>query len=491
MRYPREPIWALSLIAIAGLAPGNTMPDCGAIPPPWAARPAVECPLDAQTPPVPTGGNRAEFETLISLDAYGDVFALYRDGEEGLTDQEATKVYFGDYQNDTVVEYLVDAGLWYTQRNLPISYGMAWLASDLDLDGQMELVLQRGDPGMGGNGYLDIVSAPDWTLRCHVVLPGMKVYFYPRTVEIDGDPYPEVYFTPCSLGGTAEARIVQFDPSTGDFVCTDIVSAPVGTSGPAAAGDFDGDGFTEIMVGYGTDYALFEYVTELQYRGPVGVPYGGNWASEGRPKPSGALYPILGHSSGANGYIYQFLRATGDNTFEVEDIIQRVTGYHGLHPCFTIDSDLDGLDEVAVNLYPYSTLFEWDEEAEEFVETWAWDQLAFGTLTYWGESDFDWDTLSEWAMVSHTGLFRAFEDASVDPSWVPEPRAIRSGWAILLARPGELLSPVLGNATVRILSPEGRVAGGRPLAAVQSPGIYWLAPWGERSIRATRLVVLP
>jgi hypothetical protein len=356
-----------------------------------------------------------DYQTLIDFHMTSDIFDTYFD--EAAT--QLTMVFSGDYPNDRVVMHTVDPNLVHNEVPLPIPYGKSWLAEDLDLDGNLELILQRGDPGMGGNGYLDIHSAPDWALRTHIVLVGMKVYSYPVALNIDDDPYLELYLTPSSLGGSARAMIIDYDPQGDTFILTDNVAAPASTGGPTAAGDFDEDGKVEFITGNYNGYGLFEYEPAgLCYRGMIpGAPRGSN-ATALWPRPEATLHALLGHSSFSQGYRYQLMRATGNNTFEVVEVFQETTGYAGIHPCFGLDADCDGMQEFVMGFHPHSRVFEWDTGLEEFREVWSWDETAMGTFVHWQAADCDQDGVGEWCTVDHTNFFRAFEDQDVDPSTV-------------------------------------------------------------------------
>jgi hypothetical protein len=146
--------------------------------------------LAVQAQPAPA------YQLLTEVQITEDVFCTHFDKENSLT-----KIYVGDYPNNRVMVLNITKNLIGYSQILDIPYGMAWLIEDLDRDGNLELVIQRGDSGFGGHGYLDIHSAPTWELRTRIVLQDMKIYFYPLAVNMDNDPYLELYLSPASLWG--------------------------------------------------------------------------------------------------------------------------------------------------------------------------------------------------------------------------------------------------------------------------------------------------
>jgi hypothetical protein len=461
---------------------------------------------------------RTEYVSLTEFEATSDIFAAQSDDLFSVT-----RLYFEDYPHNCVLQVTIDPALGRVETPLPIPFGLPWLAEDLDGDGWIELVLQRGDSGMGGNGYLDILSAPDWVLRDRITLANMKVVFYPVAINADADADLEVYLTPSVLGGAARAMFVDYDRPADTFYVKANIATPAGTYGHTAAGDFDEDGRIEFITGNSAGYGLFEYDPEgagggLVYRQQVGDPYGGTHATALRPVPGGQLHALLGHSSFTHGYRYQLLRPTGDNTFAVARVFQETTGYAGHMPSFALDADSDGLDEFVMEFHPYARVYGWDPAGEEFTLAWTWDETSeTGTLITWAATDLDRDGVREWCCTDHSYVVRAFEDQdaaadvaggaggaawdlglSVTPN--PAPDGARIAWSpatsgddprrISLYDPqGRLvrrwLAPAAGWVS-RQLDWDGRGARGETLPA----GTYWLRAEGASATRTLRVVCM-
>ena len=426
--------------------------------------------------------NRATYAPLVELPMSSNVFDAWFDH-----DADVTNVHVGNYPAGCVTMHTIAPDLTAIVTNLPIAYGMAWVTVDLDQDGQVELILQRGDTGMGGNGYLDIHSAPDWQQRAHFVLAGMKVYCYPTAVNVDADPHLELFLTPSSLGGSARAMLIDYDAVSGEFVLTDDLVASYSTGGATAACDFDADGEVELICGHSSGYDLYEYTASgLQFVGPLPGALAGSWAIAVQPFADGRPHLLLGHSSFSNGYRYELLRATGDNVFQSVHLFQEITGWAGAHPSAALDADLDGLDEIVMNFYPYCRVIGWDEHLQSFTEDWAWDQPGeTGTFVHYGAGDLDRDQVPEWFCGNHNNLFRAYEDQDVQLSAVePSPsrgplvacsRAYGTAVEISMTIPPHLSGQTGGLA---LYSAAGRLLG-RPLGGSLTAGrhtVRWCAP---------------
>lgn len=313
----------------------------------------------------------------------------------------------GAFDRNVIVRHELDSELNQTSTDLPMPPGLVWIAKDLDLDGNIELVIQRG------NGNFDIHSAPSWIQRSHHVVTGVNVIAFPVAVNLDSDPYLEVYLTGPSLGDGSVGVVIQYDELLDTFVVTDNVALPDGAAGPAAFGDFDEDGNVEIIVGYFGGHLLMEYAEDsLRVIGPVGLGYYGNNGdcSAVRPKPDGVLYPLLGHSSATHGYVYELLRAIADNEFETVEVFEEQTGWSGNQPSFGLDTDCDGLDELIMMFYPEARVLQWDPLTQSFAVGCVWDANAVGTFTEFYGVDLNQDGIPEWGTVDQNYRFQVFED---------------------------------------------------------------------------------
>jgi len=319
-----------------------------------------------------------------------------------------SEIYVYEPGRRRVVRHDVDSMLNHTSDTISLSDASPWIAEDLDQDGQIELVCQWAD-------QLMIYSAPDWTLRAGWIWPGFDVVMDPIAVNLDADRFTEIFVTPHTLGGTARAVLIKYDSLSGTFLKIADVEAPLGAKGRPAAADFDSDGRMEFISAHYSGYSLFEWQDPvLIFVGSVGavLPGSGNFnAVACRPKPDGIVRALLGHSSGnLLGFYYQLLLATGDNTFEVEDVFQEFTGFIGITPCHAADTDCDGLDELLMTFHPTYKVWQWEPGLEQYELGCSWSADVYGALMSTYDVDFNGDISREWGLVNHEDVFRAFPD---------------------------------------------------------------------------------
>ena len=316
-----------------------------------------------------------------------------------------TELYSQDVQNNVVVRYDVDTTLSYTVTPLPGTDGLPWIAADLDDDGEIELVTQISDD-------LNIYSAPDWTLRARSVWPGMNIVSHATAVNIDSDPYIEIFALPNSVFNS-RAIIIKYDEILDTFKVISDIEGVEWARGQSAVADFDDDGRVEFIAGNQLGYALFEWQNAgLAYMGQVGGAHLANdfFAATVKPYPDGNLYALLSHNSTSGLYRYELISASGDNQFEIIDTISQQTGFTGYAPCWGADTDCDGIDEMAMTFSPWYKVIQWHPDTQDFVESCQWHENDIGGLYQWYDLDLDQDGSSEWGTINHNFVFYDFPD---------------------------------------------------------------------------------
>lgn len=325
-------------------------------------------------------------------------------------ERRVTEIFSNHTLDDNIVyKYEIDTNLNVVSSPTSLSIVIPDIADDLDRDGHVELVCQRIDE-------LLIYSSPDWEVRGRFRWPGLNVDMTPTAVNVDADPYIEIYITPNSLSGFGGVAVIDFDPASQEFYVASQILAPFGAVGQSAIADFDSDGRVEFITGNGSfGYELYEWTTTgIQYVGHVTDSSDGShlFAVACRPFPGGEVHALLGRSL-AGQFRYELLVATGDNQFQIVQSFVEFTGATGTTPCSAADTDCDGLDELAMTFYtPRNQLWEWNVDADSFEVKCAWDQEVYGSFRDWYTVDLNFDGIPEWGTLNHNSLFRVFADTS-------------------------------------------------------------------------------
>jgi hypothetical protein len=313
---------------------------------------------------------------------------------------KSTHIYVGAYWDDAVLRFRIDSLLARDIDTLPIPYGVVWIADDLDRDGILDLVLQRGD---GLNGFLDIVSMSTWSTRQRFTFPGMNVVMYAQIVQLDDDAFPEIYLTPGSVGGVSAFALIDYNPVADSFLILDQVQEPIHSYKRSAVADFDNDGRLEFAQVNDSGVGLHEWLNPaIVNKGqvlttPDSFPAGSVVSC--RPKPGGVTHLLIG--DGTYDYVFHFwlLEPVGDDAFRLSASFERYAGVNGAPPVAALDSDCDGLDELMMWFYPDYEIWAWDQSALSFQPSCVWDNSP-GGLTIWDAVDLNWDGSSDWVSVN-------------------------------------------------------------------------------------------
>jgi hypothetical protein len=323
---------------------------------------------------------------------------------------KTTQIFVGDYGHNTIVLHTIDSSLNHTQTTLPLGYSSALLAADLDNDGHMDLVVQGGDPGFGGNAYLDILSAPSWTRRVRLTYPGMKVLMTPTLAWFECGSVPDLVLNPSDFSRTL-LQVVQYSAVDDSFEIIDQLWSPYGELVRPAAADFDHDGRMELVAGCQLGFPLFEWQNgHLRAIGLVDSQYSGNaYSIVCEPIPGKGTGLLLGHAEYAVGFQYKLLYATGDNQFATFRTIQDCLGRSGIAPCFATDLDCDGVQEIITGFCDSYRIWNWSVPGDSFYVRCALDIATYDGMHFWSATDLDQNGRLEMASVSGTGIFHVIE----------------------------------------------------------------------------------
>jgi len=358
----------------------------------WALRQDAPIVGNAGNPdPVAASITASDCPPSLQFPVPRDVIAPHFDSARGIWE-----VYCSDATGNQIMRYDIDPDLNVSDTAVAPYLGLVWVAEDLNRDGVLDFVTQAGDK-------LRVYSGDDWELQVEYIWPGYNVVMHAVAALIDSDDDYEVYLTPSTIGGSSRAVILDYNLDQDSFLIVADIPLPPISGGQSAIADFDNDGRTEIITGNVNAYGLLEWQeTTLVYIGQIGEPYDGLSAAVCKPNPGGTLHVLLGHSSGgANGFLYQLMAPIGENQFETVHTFQELTDAGGIHPCFAVDTDCDGIDELAMGFWPIDKSYEFNPATGAYELVCEWDFAAFGTLKQWHAIDVNQDGAAEWLVVNH------------------------------------------------------------------------------------------
>lgn len=328
---------------------------------------------------------------LTTFDITQDYCTILTDSASRTTD-----IYVGAPGLNSVLRFRVDSTLARDIDTLPIPYGTVWAARDLDRDGALDLVLQRGD---GSNGFLDIVSTTTWSTLQRFTFPGMNIVFHAQCYDFTGDGFPEIYLSPGALSGGSLLMVIGFDPVADSFLVLSQVFSPEWSYRMAAIADFDQDGRPEIVQGNDAAAGLYEWRdSSIVYIGALvtsGQPVSCVRACV--PKPGGVIYLMIGYAISVSPNVWQvtLFEPYADNAFRVDTVLPASR----LPRVGAVDSDCDGLDELIMRLDDYE-LWEWESGATGLALKCVWSSASAGTLADWRGADINWDGALDWIDVN-------------------------------------------------------------------------------------------
>ncbi len=336
-----------------------------------------------------------------------------------LDDDTQQEMYVENFPDYAVNRYEFDNQLNFVVDSV-IPYHLPWILCDINNDGRDEMVCQTGDPGMGGNGYLDVYQ---WNGNAFIfsqrfTFPGMKIVYVPTTSDINGDSLPEIIFTTGTFGSTSYVRVAQWDADNDSLLLVFTYYLP-NAYGVIGVADFDQDGNGEFAVGCDTGYAFFEWENNsIFYRGRISQRRG-NCALACDFEGNGDMRLILTSCfyNGSQGeWRSEIYRAVGDDQFILDTVIQICSNWVGNTHGGVGDTDNDGREEALLNFYPYAILFEWNGNG--YNSTWFLNQIyETGTIIPYQYPvwDMNLDGYNDWVFCDHRDSFHiyGFDNTSI------------------------------------------------------------------------------
>jgi hypothetical protein len=397
-------------------------------------------------------------------------------------DDGLQEMYVDDYPGYAVDCYEFDDSLDFTVTQA-IEYGLPWVLEDLNGDGADELVVQRGDPGLSGDGYMDVYTWQDsvFVFVQRFTFPEMKMIYTPTTLDLDFDGDTEIIFTTeVTFSLVSYVRVASWDHE-GDTLALVYTYYLLDAYGGIGAADFDQDSLGEFVVPTMNEFAVFGADSDsIHFSGYVGEVIGFSelalsWDALG----DGDVRLLLGSCLGfvPDNWRFEVHRAVGDDTFTFETSFVRESIYSGTTHGGTGDTDRDGREEALLSFYPIAILFEW--MGTGYDSTWALHlQNDTGTpkasqLPTW---DLNNDSYPDWVFADHRDTLFVYgyniipsltveltPDATVVPrggvlgfeatlvNHTPEVQEAE-GWTMVVLPNGNPYGPLLGPQRI-ILNP--------------------------------------
>lgn len=264
-----------------------------------------------------------------------------------------------DTQSIFVREY--DANFNLVNETLLPFYGLSWDIGDINQNGLVDIVIQTGDPGMGGNAYLRIYeqsnpeSYPDY-LIANITLSGKKILHYSKYGDTDQDGKMEAIMSPNDFyrGGV---RIYEWENNQLNMIWDWYGGHVAGK----AIGDFNQNGQTEIAfaekdtacsgnifihvfecTGDNSYQEIFTYSYNFGVQ-PTGEAFSLDFDGDDVQE---FLISISSDIVGSRALIFKY----GPNGYYLQYDLGENAGFIGVPAVTVADFDNDGKDELAMSI---------------------------------------------------------------------------------------------------------------------------------------------
>jgi len=335
--------------------------------------------------------NSTSYKKLGEFSIHGEFMAFGDSDNNGLRE-----IYNEDFTNNSVIGYEFNETSMIRFGPITDEYGIPWCTADFNDDGYQDLVTQTGDPGGGGNGYLDIWWGPSPYTTDHrqrFTFPNHKVYMFAEVVDLNCDGKPEILATHASVGAYQGWIVwIQYNQTIDkmEIIQNTFIEdkAPLGRK---AVADFDNDGKMEFviaccdLISCSSYFRIFEVDNNRFYFvGQIGIFDYPICAKEVDFDGDGSYELIVGwsphYSPSHNGFYYALYLPCGNNSFTRE---MTVGGkwYVGINAMIaTGDTDNDMKDEAMVYICPYIVFFEETNQGIKTVFSYTREPVHFSGI---------------------------------------------------------------------------------------------------------------
>ncbi|MBI2633525.1 MAG: VCBS repeat-containing protein, partial [Parcubacteria group bacterium] len=350
---------------------------------------------------------------------------------------ESYETFYEDNKNNGIIVKEWKKDFTYVTIDTLKYYGIVYYAGDINNNGLIDIVIQTGDIGFGGNGYLQVweqetpTSLPTRKID-QLTFPERKVLFFAQYVDLNQDGRQEILL---SRNGffVGDISIYEWDTNANKLILK-WSYGPTNELDKKAVGDFDNDGVLEFAFGdpgwidfggrssldantaknrhkeiipgvytiqsYSNESSLptntignarihiFKYINDTTYQEIWDYDCGWKVSTTG---PSFSL-DYDGDSTqefvssfsvfhNANDRFTFLLIGYKNDAYQVlYDIGDPSTKFIGLTIGIANDFDQDGQDEIIASTQPYTRVydFEYGEGSGSWFYTELWDSTGFG-----------------------------------------------------------------------------------------------------------------
>jgi hypothetical protein len=380
-------------------------------------------------------------------------------------------------------------------------YALPWDLGDINNNGLIDLVAQTGDPGIGGNGYLQIYEQkspnqfPD-SLIAQVVLPGVKITHFSRYADVDQDGKQEIIMSPNGWSGGG-LNIYEWNDSL-----ELVYSFPGnGYCQRKAISDFDNDGRLEIVysdldsihvikcLGDNSYQEVWHYAVEgVNSNGPtLALDFNGDGQDEFICCFSGFQFGYRYLVFGWNGSTYELLYNVGGP----------VVSGAGIITCAVGDYDLDGRDEFVAgirlgqpgNSWPEVRIYDYNNGSIDYQILSQYPKSLLGAYT----ADFNQDNRPDiYLVLGDASGAKHVEFYSYQETAINEKQSYSTDRYLLRVSPtiGRIFN-IQTEGTISLYSSDGRLIK-KLFSGIHRfdlpNGVYWLKV--EETQQTCKIVIL-
>ncbi|MBM3309593.1 MAG: hypothetical protein FJY77_04995 [Candidatus Altiarchaeales archaeon] len=340
-------------------------------------------------------------EIVADAPQSGIVYAINSNGEQAW--RYSVGAYFYDFyatEPDSNGVFLV-AGMFRNANGVDSTGKVVWrrpmgysdarsvFASDLNNDGRLDFVIGSFS---GTRTSMEVVDSNGQLIE-EVALKGRQIPYVTAAADINGDNMKEILTGGAIFSINTIAENYELIPGKGNFYVFDnkgklLWSADEGVYS-VDAGDLDGDGFLEVLLGTSAQVVAYNYKGEKQWSFNTG----------------GTVKSLLVGDVN-NDSVNEVVAGAGKKVFLIDGKGDKKWDYSADTPVVSIDvEDIDGNGNLEVIIGSTTVEVVSDKGVK------MWESEALRTLTKVVAEDINGDTFVELVAGSSDGFVRVYETA--------------------------------------------------------------------------------